>query len=407
MFIELFPRAHVHYQSLPLLGPHVEEFVDWLKSRGFTALPIQRRVRQMRRLDVRLRRRCVQHLAGTSAAVILACGPRRAHMDRDMSALVHSLVEFFERRGQLRPAELTAHGKLVAAYRAYLVRVRGFARSTVKNHCNTADDLLRFAGFDRKPESLRDFGQFQIESFLREKSKGLTRGSLQHSVAHVRSFLRFLSSRGDIGPRLDMSIDTPRLYRGEQLSRALRWDTVQAFLAAIDRHTALGRRDYAMFMLIASYGLRVSEVAALRLDDIDWRRERICVQRRKVSTPLILPLTAEAGAALLDYLRHDRPQVSHRQIFLRVRIPWGPLVPTAVSEAFQAWKVRSCVQMGAGGPHCIRHSLAVHMLRAGASLKMIGDLLGHRSHESTSVYLRLHVEDLRDAALDLPREARS
>jgi site-specific recombinase XerD len=231
-------------------------------------------------------------------------------------------------------------------------------------------------------------------------SKGLTRGSLQHSVANLRSFLRFLSSRGDIDQGLDTSIDTPRMYRGEQLPRALRWDTVRAFLAAIDRTTPMGRRDYAMFVLIATYGLRASEVAALRLDDIEWRRERICVQRRKVSAPLVLPLTAEAGSAILDYVRRDRPKVAHRQLFLRVRVPFAPLVPTAVSEAFQTWKAHSRLPIGDGGPHCLRHSLAVHLLRAGASLKMIGDLLGHRSPESTSVYLRLHVADLRDVVED-------
>ncbi|MFN8543239.1 MAG: site-specific integrase [Candidatus Binatia bacterium] len=171
------------------------------------------------------------------------------------------------------------------------------------------------------------------------------------------------------------------------------WDTVTAFPAAIDRATPMGRRDYAIFLLIATYGLRTSEVAGLRLDDVEWRASRLCVRRPKTQTPLVLPLTDAVGAALLDYLRHARPsRPSYRELFLRPRAPAGPLAPTAVTEAFQGWTRRSRLPIPYHGLHCLRHSLAVHLLRQGTSLKTIGDLLGHRSTESTCVYLRLDVE---------------
>jgi integrase len=253
---------------------------------------------------------------------------------------------------------------------------------------------------------LRHLGPRQLEGFLRTVGTRIGRASLQHTVAHVRSFLRFLASRGDSVHGLDSSIDTPRLYRGEHLPRALPWETVQAFLAAIDRASPMGRRDYAIFLLVATYGLRTSEVAALRLDDIEWRASRIRVPRPKTQTPLCLPLTPEVGAALLDYLQHARPDLPWREVFLRVRAPAGPLAPTAVTEAFQAWTRRGGLPIPYQGPHCLRHSLAVQLLRQGTPLKAIGDLLGHRSAESTCVYLRLHVEDLRDAGLDLPRAVR-
>ncbi|MEY4583223.1 MAG: hypothetical protein RL701_7926, partial [Pseudomonadota bacterium] len=250
----------------------------------------------------------------------------------------------------------------------------------------------------------RTVGSRHIESFVRSVGARVGRASLQHSVAHLRSFLRFLASRGEVAHGLDALIDTPRLYRGERLPRALPWDIVQAFLAAIDRSTLMGRRDYAMFLLIATYGLRTSEIAALRLDDIEWRAGRLRVPRPKTRAPIILPLTQGVEAALLDYLRHARPSSKCREVFVRVRAPAGPLVSTAVTEAFQSWTRRSGLAIPYQGPHCLRHSLAVHLLREGTSLKAIGDLLGHRSAESTCVYLRLHVEDLRDAALALPRK---
>lgn len=158
-----------------------------------------------------------------------------------------------------------------------------------------------------------------------------------------------------IAPGLETAIDTPRTYRGERLPRSLSWETVQSFLAAIDRSTPMGRRDYAMFLLITTYGLRTSEVAALRLDDVEWRAGRLRVPRTKVATPIVLPLTTEVGAAMVEYLRRDRPRLSDREVFLRVRAPAGKLKPTAVTEAFQAWTRRSGLSIPFQGPHCLRH----------------------------------------------------
>jgi site-specific recombinase XerD len=157
-----------------------------------------------------------------------------------------------------------------------------------------------------------------------------------------------------------------------------------------------------MFALIATYGLRACEVVRLTLDAIDWRRGVVRVPARKTGTPLLLPLTDAAGTVLLRYLRHGRPASPHRELFLRGRAPAGVLKPTAVNEAFQKWIRRSGLPIRFQGPHCLRHAYAVHLLRRGVSLKALGDLLGHRSAESTCVYLRLATEDLRGVALSVP-----
>jgi integrase/recombinase XerD len=323
-----------------------------------------------------------------------------------MAALVHSLARFLDERGQLKQALPTPAEELVSAYGSYLDRVRGLAASTIVQHECTASDLLSFLGYDRGGH-LHDLRAVRIEEFVRRTSERIGRESLQHTVARLRSFLRFLEGRAEVPRGLQSSIDTPRVYRGERLPRSLPWETVTSFLEAIDRSTPMGRRDYAMFLLIATYGLRTSEVAGLRLEDVEWRASRIRVRRPKIDTPLVLPLTDAVGAALLDYLRHARPPLPFREVFLRVRAPARPLERTGVTNAFQGWTRRSGLPIPHHGPHCLRHSLAVHLLRQGASLKAIGDLLGHRGAESTCVYLRLHVEDLRDAALDLPTEVRS
>jgi site-specific recombinase XerD len=407
MLADLCPRTHARYTSLQLLGPYVEDFVAWLQAQGYPPLPIRRRLLVLPRVDLLLHRRGVRRLGAVTHAQFLGLAPRDSQDDVYLAAVVRSLADYLDGRGLLPCPAATPCVRIVSAYRDQLQQVRGLADSTLAGHCTTAAELLAFVGYDRHPARLQHLGARQIEAFVREVGPRLRRESLQHAVGQLRSFLRFLGSRGEIAGGLDTLVDTPRLYRGERLPRSLPWETVQAFLAAIDRSTPMGRRDYGMFMLIATYGLRTCEVANLRLDDIEWRADRLRVSRPKTRTPIVLPLTQEVGAALLDYLRHARPHLSYREVFLRVRAPAGPLASTAVTEAFQAWTRRGALPISYQGPHCLRHSLAVHLLRQGTSLKAIGDLLGHRSVESTCVYLRLHVEDLREAALDLPREARS
>lgn len=406
MLAKLFPRLCARVISLQVLGPLLDQFVVDLHSRGYGSWPIRLRVREAPRLEARLRRRGVRDISTMSRDELLAFAPRNCAADVYMAALVHSLVRFLGERGLLKQKLPTAAEQLLSAYSSHLEQVRGLAASTVVHHQSTASEFLSFLGFERG-EDLRSLLPGRIEEFVCRVGARLGRGSLQHVVAHLRSFLRFLEMRSEVPPGLQFSIDTPRVYRGERLPRSLPWETVKAFLKAIDRSTPMGRRDYAMFLLVATYGLRTSEVASLRLDDLEWREGRIRVHRPKTQSSLILPLTDPVGAALLDYLRHARPSLPLREVFLRVRAPAGPLAPTAVTEAFQKWTRRGHLPIPFQGPHCLRHSLAVHLLRQGVSLKAIGDLLGHRSAESTCVYLRLNIEDLRDAGLELPSEVRS
>jgi len=230
----------------------------------------------------------------------------------------------------------------------------------------------------------------------------LSRASLQHDVGALRGFLRFLVVDGRVPPGLDRQIDTPRLYRLEQLPRALPWETVRALLRSIDTTSAMGLRDYAMFLLIATYGLRASEVVAIGLDDIRWRQGALRIQQRKTSSPLELPLTNEVSAAMVKHLKRTPPQAPHRRVFLRMRAPIGLLKPTAITEAFQSVVRKSGLSIPFQGPHCLRHSMAIHLLKNGTPLKTIGDILGHRTAESTSMYLRLATSDRREVALAVP-----
>jgi integrase len=157
-----------------------------------------------------------------------------------------------------------------------------------------------------------------------------------------------------------------------------------------------------MLFLIATYGFRTCEIASLTLDDLNWRAGTIGITQDKTNGQLILPLTDAAGEVLIEYLKKARPAAHSRHLFLRARAPFGPLKPMAVSEVFHRRVRLSGLDIPFYGAHCLRHSNAVHLLRQGTSMKAIGDLLGHRSMESTSAYLRLSIEDLRSVALPVP-----
>lgn len=405
MLSDLFPRVHQRFSSLRLLGSILDGFAAWLFEHGYHRGLVRRHVRTTPRIDRALRRRGCRSMSDITPDVLRSCAPKDSQDDIALAATVRVLVRYFGDQGLVAaPVPPSRTDSLLADYRIYLDGVRGLVRSTIERHVATVSQLLDQLGYQARPTRLGQLSQSDLEAFVRVAGERLSRESLQHEIAHLRSFLRFLAGRGEVSAGLETQIDTPRVYRGERLPRCLPWDIVRSLLRSIDRTSPLGRRDYAMFLLIATYGLRTCEIVGLTLDDIEWRAGRILVRQRKTAAQLVLPLTDPVGDALVQYLRKGRPALAYREIFLRGRAPAGLLKPTAVTEAFQAWARRSGLSIPFQGPHCLRHSYAVHLLRQGTSLKVIGDVLGHRSAESTCVYLRLAVEDLRDVALSLPAE---
>lgn len=404
MLTELFPRAHGRFLSSPVLGSVVDGFAAWLAAQGYTRSSVRRHIQCTRRIDHALRLRGCGQLDEITAHTLRACAPAGSQSSAHLAAAVRCLNRYLEERGLVAalPEPSSRSHTLLAAYADFLREVRGFSALTVTAHVRTSAELLEHLDYETHPSRLRALSGRDLEAFLLGIARRQARAALQHTVAHLRALLRFLATQGELRPGLETEIDTPRVYRLEQLPRSLPWETVQAFVRSIDRRGPTGLRDYAIFLLIASYGLRSNEVAALKLDDIEWRARRIHIFPRKGGSPLLLPLTDEVGAALTAYLRHGRPRLGCREVFLRCRAPAGVIKPTAVTEAFQCWARRSGLAIAFQGPHCLRHSYAVHLLRRGIPLKTIGDVLGHRSAEATCVYLRLSVEDLRDVALPAP-----
>jgi site-specific recombinase XerD len=190
------------------------------------------------------------------------------------------------------------------------------------------------------------------------------------------------------------------------IPRAISSDQVREVLSHVDRRTVVGRRDYAILLLLARLGLRAGEIVSLELEDIDWNASCVSV-RGKGGRRNQLPLPKDVGDAIVAYLQHGRPRTTCRRVFLRATAPLrGFLGPSAVSTVVRHALVSAGVQAPTRGAHQFRHGLASEMLRHGASLAEIGELLGHRSPETTKIYAKVDLEVLRTLALRWPGGAR-
>jgi site-specific recombinase XerD len=401
---DLSPKSQRTLRALPLLGSVVDDFSDWLIAHEYRDRTRRRYLLRCAAIDRYFVNRQHHVLSELTAHQFRECHQFYQHRPGEVVGTVSCLKRFLLSRQLIsadKPSE-TPFRPIIAAYRQHLTNVRGLAATTIERHCLIVSGFLQYALKQDPAFRLANLTPGHSERFMTAMSHRHGRQALQKDAGVLRGFLRFIGMRGEAPSGLHACIDTPRVYREEQLPRALSWHSVQAFLESIDRTTTAGLRDYAMLSLIAAYGLRSGDIAGLKLTDIDWRAGEIRIIQSKTRQPLMLPLVDPVAEALLAYLREGRPRSAHRQIFLKTYAPITPLQGANVSDAFLFRIKHSGLNISARGVYCLRHSFAMHLLREGVSLKTIGDLLGHRRSESTGVYLRLDIEDLREVALPLP-----
>ena len=324
-------------------------------------------------------------------------GRRQEHVRRGLAHLLAMLRE----EGAIPPiAPVTPpYQELIEGYCRFLRRDRGLAETTITNYGRYLRDFLASRGDAVSPTELTQLTADDLLAFSRQRGAALGRTAWNHLATSLSGFYRWLDLCGHNARHLVGAIPLRRRYRLADVPCALSWDQVQRLLAVIDRREPNGYRNYAMLLLFASYGLRGCEVRALCLDDIHWSHDEITVFTPKTGRRRRLPLTRPVGEAILDYLREERPPSLRREIFLSSRPPHPPLrskINRWLGERLDA----AGIETHRGGAHILRHSLAVHMLRAGQTLKDIGDVLGHRSPDTTFIYTKLHVEDLRTVALE-------
>jgi integrase/recombinase XerD len=391
------------------LAPFAAGFAAELERVGYTRNAVALQLLLMGQLSEWLARERLTASALTSGRAEAFAAARRAAGEgthRSVKALVPLLV--YLRLLGVAPvvadAEVTAVEALLASYRVFLTVERGLTAGTARGYVDTARPFLE-GRLDAAGElELRELTAADVLGFVLATCPGRRRGSAKLIVTGLRSLLGFLHVEGLIARPLATAVPSVAGWRLAGLPRALEPGQAQRLLGSCDRETTAGLRDYAILTLLVRLGLRRGEVAALLLDDLDWRSGELIV-RGKGSRLERLPLPADAGEAIAAYLRDRRPsRVEGRPVFVRVKAPHRALTPGGVTQVVVAASRR------AGLPpvtaHRLRHTAATELLRAGAPLVEIGQLLRHRSELTTAIYAKVDVTALRALARPWPGGAR-
>jgi site-specific recombinase XerD len=303
----------------------------------------------------------------------------------------------FERAG--RPRRELPFACTVPGFFDYLVDERGLRPESIvsyRHHLAHFEAYLDRMGVTR----LQDLSPAILSAFVAERAgAGLAKTTVRSGCGVLRVFLRYAHRRGLVAADLSKAVEWPTVYRLSGIPRSISRAEVARVLGAVDRRTPCGKRDYAILLLLVTYGLRAREVAALTLDDIDWRRDRLAFPGRKAGHSTAFPLSAVVGEALVDYLRHGRPPSDDRHVFFRAKAPAGPVSRVAVSACARHYLVKAGIQVPRLGSHTLRHTCVQRLVDAGFGFKAIGDFVGHRSPASTAIYAKVAIEPLRQVAL--------
>jgi integrase/recombinase XerD len=290
------------------------------------------------------------------------------------------------------------HAQLIEEFASYMSQERGLSPLTIHTRCGRVAEFLSWYRSGR--HTLEDLSILDIDAAIARKGvQGCTRASIQTYAFVLRAFFRFAELRGWCKPGLATAIMPPRVYKNESLPAGPTWEDVGRLLASTESERPADIRDRAILMLFAVYGLRVAEVRRLRLEDLDWDKETICITRSKQQRRIqIYPLSGAVGEAILRYLKEVRPRCGYREIFMPLKAPFRPLGNSALWQVVSRRLSALDIPTPHHGPHTLRHACATRMLAQGVSMKEIGDHLGHGSSAATSVYAKVDVVLLRRVA---------
>ena len=403
----------MNQRSMPVvtgpLAPFGDGFEAVLVSRGYRPSSVMRRLRTVALLSGWLAGQGLgpadlteRHLEAFADQVTSTSRYRR----RTCARAVRDLVAYLSTLGVIAPPGASAvsgpYQSLLEDFGRYLVQERGVA-----SHTTTVRDYQRIAALFLSSAAgqaaVQGLTTSDVTGFVLARCRGRSPRWARLLVTALRSLLRFLFVEGLTLADLSGAVPNVASWRGASLPKAIGQDQVRQLLGSCDRRTAAGRRDYAVLVLLARLGLRAGEVAALQLDDVNWRAGEVLI-RGKADRHERLPLPADVGEAMAGYLRQGRPRRTDRSIFLQVRAPYAPLT----SHAVRAIVARAVGRAGLPplAAHRLRHTAATQMLAAGAPLSEIAGVLRHRNLTSTSGYAKVDYASLGEVTQRWPAGAR-
>ena len=390
-----------------MLGPHLDSYVGALDALGYTRSTIRWMVWRVADFGAWLKAH------ESSVTALDDCITKRFVDERNVQGrhcrgqlgvlcrfVAHlreqGVLAFVEEKREASPIEAIEH-----RYERYLRVERGLSTASVVNYLPFVDRLLRERFGSGEPQ-LGELCPSDIYGFVVRYAHTMSPGRAKLMVTAFRSFFRYLLQCDEIDVDLAQSVPSVADWRLSSVPKFLESEQVEQILGACDQTTAVGRRDYAILLLLARLGLRAGEVVALEFDDIDWRMGNLRIKGKGLTVDK-LPLLADVGKALATYLQQDRPSCASRRVFLRMRAPRrGFSSAAAVTNVVERAIDRTGLQPPTKGAHLLRHSLATRLLRNGASMAEIAELLRHSSPRTTEIYAKVDICGLRSLARPWP-----
>jgi integrase/recombinase XerD len=402
MFDQLFTRSHARGRHLN--SPLLMERLDYLRhcaEQSYKPGTLRELAQNLLRIQNLLR-------LGTSSNAIdpssIQPAVRRAFRSRISDARRKHIVSVaihwldFLKRLDVPAVAPPVYQSLREDFVDYMREQKGLSAETLRTRCRSVEDFLEW--FFRNHQSLHVLTIADLDEAIARKGrdKGYTRRSIQRYASDLRTFIQYAESKRWCAQGLAAGIVSPRIYRGESLPHGLSWGEVQRLIATTEGDRPLDVRDRAILLLLAVYGLRSIEVRKLRLDDIDWQRDLLFVPRTKGRRTEPYPLSPTVGEAIARYLERVRPRAPHREMFLTATAPIRPLGDGTVTRVIVRRARSLKPPVAPQGAHAFRHACATHLLEQGLSLKEIGDHLGHRHPDTTTIYAPVNLPALREVA---------
>lgn len=394
--IENFCPNPITFQRLQAgpLSAHIDTFAQQLFDEGYALWTAKYAIRLLVDLTTWMPQQglTITDLAEQPVDVFFQHRYRIRRPHRDDRAVLKKLLAHLRTAGVIaapvKGVGDPAYYSIVQAFRQYLVCQRNLASSTIHSYLDTVVHFLS-QRFGIQSPNLDALCAQDVTGFMLQQARRYSTGHTQLIASALRSFFRFLFQQAMITTDLAQCVPTPARRRLSTLPKFINAEDVERLLHSVDQQTPKGRRNYAVLQLLARLGLRAGEVAILNLDDLDWDVGELIVCGKGGRRDR-LPLPYEVGQALTNYLRDGRPSCSTRRVFVRLRAPQrgfvnGQAVGTIVRRALAQAGLNPALK----GAHLLRHSLATRLLRNGASLAEISQLLRHRNLNTTQIYAKV------------------
>lgn len=391
-----------------LFGPHLDSFIVSVTELGYVSKTVRQQVLFLRSLESWLERKSLA-LADLDEHVVkqfLQKRRRQGRLGKGQARTVALFMEHLREKGAIPAPRPTVDDSPLAMlqkrYESFLKRERGLAPVTAARYGKFLRRLI-VERFGNAHICVRELVSNDISGFVLRHARSGSPGVAKLMVTALRSICRFLFQHGETDSDLTGAVPTVPAWRLAELPKYLPLEEVERLVHARDRrHPAVACRDRAILLLLARLGLRAGEVIALELDDIDWRAGVLTVHG-KGRYHDGLPLPADVGEAVAAYLRQYRPTCTTRRVFIRHKAPHrGFSHPSSISTIVCRALKRAGLRPALMGAHILRHSLATGMLRSGATMSAIGQVLRHRFANTTEIYAKVDINSLRSLALPWP-----